>query len=243
MVSSKAILTALCLAGLFVGIAHSAGLAQGAFSLSLDAQVVAHPGQTVALHLVLSSPDSIAGVDVLLGFGPDLLIGSAFEPVSRFQYVSYDDSEPGRFRLILRRHYPDSVFLGPLAPGIDTVGRVRFSVTSEDLLTDIEAPVQFVEDATTPVDDNRLARKDSSFVTAPDLEWSDGSILIRHPLYGDVNDDGYPHTIADAIFFANYLAGTQDLTPRQRANADVNGDGFQAGMADFVELIRVVTDE
>jgi hypothetical protein len=68
-------------------------------------------------------------------------------------------------------------------------------------------------------------------------------ISIRHPLYGDVNGDGYANTVADAIFLANYLAGIQKLTSVQRANADVNRDGFQGGMTDFIELIRIIIEE
>jgi hypothetical protein len=58
-----------------------------------------------------------------------------------------------------------------------------------------------------------------------------------------VNDDGFAATVADIIFLANYLGGTQQLTSRQRSNADVNKDGFQAGMADFTELIRMVVEK
>jgi hypothetical protein len=58
-----------------------------------------------------------------------------------------------------------------------------------------------------------------------------------------VNDDGYAYTIADAIFFFNFLAGSQKLTPRQRANSDSNKDGIQASISDVLHLLKVIAEE
>ncbi len=218
--------------------------AQGGFSIGLSSGVVADPGQMeVPVYFVLESPDSIAGVDMLLEFDPNLLAFNEINLETRFQQVSYDESQPGKLRMELRRHHPDSTYLGPLAPGTDTLGTILMDVTTQDLLMDLEAQVSFFEDPLTPFVDNRLVRSDSSFITSPELELSDGGILIRHPLYGDINDDGYPNTIADAIFFLNFLAGSQELTPRQRANSDMNRDGTQASMVDFMQLIQLIVEE
>ena len=240
----KGFLTIVCLGVLNLGVFCSFGFAQTDFSISLSSSVVADPGQTeVPLYMVIFSVDSIAGVDMLVEFDPDLLIHSWVELLTRFQYVSYDTSVPGRIRIVGRRHHPDSTFLGPLAPGTDTLGLIRVNVTSQDLLMDIETPLSFFEDPVTPFADNKLTKSDSSFIIPPELILSDGGVFIRHPLYGDVNDDGYAYTIADAIFFLNFLAGSQELSSRQRANSDVNKDGVQASMGDFIQLIQVIAEE
>lgn len=44
-------------------------------------------------------------------------------------------------------------------------------------------------------------------------------------IYGDVNGDGIVN-IVDALFLAQYLAGTRTLTPCQLIAADVDGDGI-----------------
>ena len=226
-----------------LGAFSSVTLAQGVSSVALERRVPADPGQTVALGLAVSSPDSVAGLDLLFEFNPEVLTFSSFEALRRFQLVKTDNPQPGRLRLVLRRHHPDSTALRGLAPGTDTLGQIRLTATSRDLLTDVETPVGLVEDAGTAFDDCRLVRNDSSFVTPPDLHLENGSVVIRHPLYGDVNDDGFAATVADVIFLANYLAGIQQLTSRQRSNADVNRDGFQGTMADFSELVRIVVEE
>ncbi len=233
----------ICLGLVVLAVWCSSGQAQGDFNVSLEGGVVADPGQIVALGVIVVSSDSVAGLDVLLGFDPDLLSFSSFELLRRFQYVDRDDSQAGKLRLILRRHDPDSTGISALNPGTDTLGLVWLGATSRDLLMDVEVAVLFYDDTATPYDDNRLVRTDSSFVTPPELQWVDGSVFIRHALYGDVNGDGYAATVADIVSLANYLAGSQSLTSRQRANADVNRDGFQATIADLTELIRVVAEE
>ncbi len=218
--------------------------AQADYSLSLSQSVLADPGeQGVCLYLVLASVDSVAGFDVLLEFDPELLTATEVSPASRFQLFFRDLSKSGEVRVIARRHVSDSVHLPPLASGMDTVGCVSMSVTSQDLLIDVETALEFLEDQTTPYPDNKLTFPDTSFVAEPQLQLINGSILIRHPLYGDVNDDGYPYTIGDAIFFLNFLAGRQGLTPRQRANSDVSRDGVQASMGDFMHLVGIITED
>jgi len=244
MLKHRGFLTIICVGIISLGWLFSFGFAQGDFSISLSDGLVADPGQTgVPLWIVLTSVDSIAGTDILVEFDSGLLICNSVKFLSRFQYADYDKSIPGKIRIVGRRHHPDSTYLSPLAPGIDTLGFIRMDVTSHDLLADIVVPVTFFEDLVTPFADNRLVINDSSFITPPELMLMDGDILIRHPLYGDVNDDGYAYTIADVIFFFNFLAGSQKLSSRQRANSDVNRDGVQASLTDFFELIGVIVEE
>ena len=218
--------------------------ARGEFSLSLGSLVEADPGQLgLPMHFVLARSDSVAGLDMLMEFDPGMLNCSSVSFLTRFQHAAYDNSLPGKLRIVARRHHPDSSHLSSLGPGTDTLGVIWLQVTSQNLLTDLTVPFNFFDDATTQYADNRLVKSDSSFVTPPELGLTDGSVFIRYPLYGDVNDDGYVFTIADAIFLFNYLSGTQELSSRQKANSDVNGDGVQAGMTDFIQLITVITEE
>lgn len=220
------------------------GSARGDFSMYLGSVVEADPGQLgLPMRFVLINSDSVAGVDMLIEFDPSILSCRGVSFLTRFQHVTYDNSAPGELRITARRHHPDSSHLSPLGPGTDTLGFIWLDVTSRDLLSDLEVPLSFFEDAATPIADNRLAKSDSSFVTPPELVLSDGSVLIRYPLYGDVNGDGYVFTIADAIFFFNYLSGTQKFSPRQKANSDVNRDGVQGSMTDFIRLITIIAEE
>ena len=234
---------------LFVGVSSWGGFsslsfAQGSYSITLSSNVTADPGQTdVSIYLVLTSASPIGGVDMFLEYDQQVLTCSSIRLLTRFQYVSYDITPAGKIRLITRRHHPDSTYITPLAPGTDTLGLIKMNVTTQDLLVDMEAKLSYFENPLTPFIDNRLIKADSSFINPPELDLNEGSIFVRHPLYGDVNDDGYPKTIADVIFFINFIAGSQNLTSRQRANSDLNRDGVQGNMADFIEIVRAVGEE
>jgi hypothetical protein len=233
-----------CLAGSGLLAVWAPGSARGEFSLSLSSLVEADPGQLgLPMHFVLAKSDSVAGVDMLMEFDPGMLNCNSVSFLTRFQHATYDNSMPGRLRIEARRHHPDSTHLSSLGPGTDTLGVIWLQVTSRDLLTDLTVPFGFFEDGATPFADSRLVTSDSSFISPPELGLTGGSVFIRYPLFGDVNDDGYVFTIADAIFLFNYLSGTQELSSRQKANSDVNRDGVQAGMTDFIQLITVITEE
>ncbi len=64
---------------------------------------------------------------------------------------------------------------------------------------------------------------------------------------GDLNLNGVPYEIADAVVYTSYLmiglpAFTIDIE-RQVAATDINGDGLTLTMADFIYLIRVIEGE
>jgi hypothetical protein len=234
----------VCLVAIGVLMICVPGSARGEFSLSLSSLVEADPGQLgLPMHFVLAKSDSVAGVDMLTEFDPSLISCSSVSFLARFQHATYDNSQPGKLRIVARRHHPDSSHISPLGPGTDTLGVIWLQVTSQDLLTDLTVPFGFFEDGATPFADNRLVTSDSSFITPPELGLIGGSVFIRYPLFGDVNDDGYVFTIADAIFLFNYLSGTQELSSRQKANSDINRDGVQASMTDFIQLITVIAEE
>jgi hypothetical protein len=243
MFSYKWFLTILLLGILNLFWASSVVRAQADYSLSLSQTVLADPGeQGVCLYLVLTSADSVAGFDAMLEFNSELLTPNTVESLCRFQLFDYDFSSPEKVRITARRHVSDSVSIPSLAPGLDTLGCISMTITSQDFLIDIETPVVFLDDPETSYPDNRLISPDSSFIEGSDLELINGSVFIRHPLYGDINDDGFSNTIADAIFLLNFLAGRQGLTSRQKANSDVNRDGVQASMADFIRLVTIITE-
>lgn len=234
----------VCLAVLNALAVWAPVVARGDFSISLGSPVEADPGQLgLPMPFVLTKSDSVAGMDMLMEFDPGMLSCSSVSFLTRFQHTTYDNSVAGKLRIVTRRHHPDSSHLSALGPGTDTLGVIWLQVTSQDLLSDLSVPFSFFEDAATPFIDNRLVKSDSSFITPPELGLTDGSVFIRYPLYGDVNDDGYVFTIADVIFFFNYLSGSQKLSSRQKANSDVNRDGVQASMTDFIRLITVITEE
>ena len=239
----NAIFRSIVIMGLVLGLG-SFIQAQDNYKLSVSYRVIADPGQTeVPVYLVLTTSTQLGGVDIFLQYDRSLMAASAVNWWMRFQYAVCETSLTGKIKMVLRRHRADSTYVTSLPAGTDTLGVIKMTIFTADLLADVETPVHFWENPITPDADNRLIKVDSTFVVPPALTLQEGSVIIRHPLYGDVNDDAYPYTIADVIFFVNYLVGSQNLTPRQRANSDVNQDGVQGSMADFIDLIKKVTED
>ena len=80
------------------------------------------------------------------------------------------------------------------------------------------------------------------------VEFYNGGICILHPdsidIRGDVNLNGIPYEIADAVVFSNYfIYGLSVFTVNvagQIAATDVNSDGATLTVADLVLLIRII---
>jgi hypothetical protein len=83
------------------------------------------------------------------------------------------------------------------------------------------------------------------------VEFYDGGICVKHPdeidARGDLNLNGIPYEIADAVVFTNYfIYGFAAFTVNvdgQIAASDVNADGRALSVADLVYLIRVIVGD
>ena len=65
------------------------------------------------------------------------------------------------------------------------------------------------------------------------------------PVWGDINENGYPYELGDAILLANHIIDPDayPFTLRQLFASDVNGDGLQATITDLVYLVAVMVGE
>ncbi|MFH1373524.1 MAG: FlgD immunoglobulin-like domain containing protein [bacterium] len=83
------------------------------------------------------------------------------------------------------------------------------------------------------------------------IEFINGGICIIHPdsidERGDINLNGVPYEIADAVVFTNYFiygfAAFRISVDGQIAATDVNADGLTLTVGDLVYLIRVITGD
>jgi len=83
------------------------------------------------------------------------------------------------------------------------------------------------------------------------VEFINGGICVTHPDSlddrGDINLNGVPYEIADAVVFSNYfIHGLKVFTVNlagQIAATDVNADGVTLSVADLVLLIRIIVGD
>jgi len=212
------------------------------FELKISSEVFASPGEeNVAVPISLLSSDSVYSFNLFLTFDPSILTPTMVVPALFFQYFDFDINDPGKIGITAKVDVPQAPpHIPPIPPGNTVLLNILFNITSRDLGSDYLCPINFADDYSTPFPDNFLGISNGYVVTVPKLILTDGAILIRSPLYGDLNLDGIPYTVPDAILFINFLLGRESLNSEQLINSDVNRDGLLGTVADLIFLIDVL---
>jgi hypothetical protein len=127
-----------------------------------------------------------------------------------------------------------------LKAGNHKVARIKFSTANNPGLVGMFLPT------TMPVNDltsNVVADSTGYLVFHPDIR--PGGIKFLSPdsyLLGDINLNGAPFEIGDAVVLSQYLADpfNYPLNPIQMAASDCNQDGIPASVADLIYLLAVL---
>ncbi len=198
------------------------------------------PGLLIPIWISVSQPT--IGVNMILSYDQSLLTPTVVAPNMFFQSFVADLSFPGRIYINLLTDLPPPPQIPPIE-GDTIFAWISCAVTSEDLGYDLLTHMTFYEDPNTPYPDNSLLLENGTWIIPPNLSLIPGDILIIHPLYGDINLNGFTFEIGDAITFLNYFMGLTEFNRRQYANSDCNRDGIQASIADLVYLLAVVSGD
>jgi len=138
----------------------------------------------------------------------------------------------------------NGVHTAPLPPCDTILFTMRFTLSDGPEFYDQSAPLIFPLVFPT---DNVLSDQSGTLIPQNDIDYVSGAVVIRKPaglLIGDVNLNGVPFEIGDAVRLTNYFiwGSRAPLDRVQMANADCNGDGLKATVADLVYLIRVIVE-
>jgi len=130
-----------------------------------------------------------------------------------------------------------------IAPGQGTLLNLIFQINSDPGFAGFAIPLNFkFRDST----DNTLSDQDGNLIYQSDISYRNGSVNILNTnlLLGDINLNGIPFEIGDAVRFANFISDPvrYPFNSQQYANSDVNQDGIPATVADLVYLIRVIVE-
>jgi hypothetical protein len=184
-----------------------------------------------------------------------------------FWYVNYDVAGPGTVRVTfinnLSDQNPNPEICGLLE---DPIFSLNFFLNpEEDYPDDIEfcSRVEFMYDlpgenhydynnvsnpsgATVWYNDGCEADPDSAqnFPLELDFVYGNVKVMAEHLLTrGDVNLNGTPFDIGDAVALANYLGDpdAHPLEPRAYYSSDANDDDYYASIADLIYIINVAT--
>jgi hypothetical protein len=213
------------------------------YQISFGPQMEAIPGDPaflVPLRISVTQPTDI--IELIFSYDPVLLTPTLLAPNMFFQSFTYDKSMPGLIRMALTTDLPPPQYIPPIL-GDTIFGWISFRVTTRDIGYDYLTHITYYEDPITPYPDNHIVLDNRDIIASPPLELVQGDILVWHPNYGDINLNGYPFEIGDAVLFLNYFMGLTQFSRRQYANSDCNRDGIQASISDLVFMLRRISGD
>jgi len=213
------------------------------------------PGQReVHLPIYMDNCDYIGGFNILITY--DVTVADLVGVQAHYSMESFSFNIVGeKVRIVGICDLPNAYRTPPIPPGKSRpLADLILNLNSD--FSDFKVPVKFV---TENCGDNVLTDSLGLYMWGtdptcppetipgnphpnPSLTLIDGSIYLGEVQKGDVNSDGLAYTIADAVYFSEYLIGTVTLTdpPRQGAASDINGDGRFWTIADLVMLVNIL---
>ncbi|HSH00583.1 MAG TPA: FlgD immunoglobulin-like domain containing protein, partial [candidate division Zixibacteria bacterium] len=123
---------------------------------------------------------------------------------------------------------------------------VNVLISTQSGLPGLFLPVIFKFNQFGEATDNTLNDSAGALVITEDIVFVSGGVNVAAQsaiILGDINLNGVPFEVADALRFTNYFIDQTKygFTPQQFANSDVNRDGIAASIADLVTLLSIVT--
>jgi hypothetical protein len=241
----------------------------GYVDMYMDENVHVFPGMDGTVGLYLNTYDClcVGSINASIAWDASMVTLLAANPTanldlgSEFYYVNYDAFGPGTAKMTYIADLSDQVYHGPLCDidPEDPIFNLEFHVAAGDYPSSFVIPICFLHE--NEMVDNAVSDSTGFYVWEGDgcseppdsalygtllLNMDCGSIIITDEcdlLIGDVNLNGAPFDIGDAILLSNHLAYPADypFSEPQLWVSDVNGDGIPASIADLIGIINVIT--
>jgi hypothetical protein len=210
-------------------------------------EVSALPGSEVTVPLSLSNngiTSHVNGFEILFRYEEDitcLLSISRSERIQEWEYFNYTLGDSSTARIV---GIGDLTGGGQsLIPGIGPIAFLHFEVYPDENNIGHYATIDLIRN-----DDNDNTLSDSSgyHLVHPVLDGGWIHIIDQEDvIIGDINLNGIPWDVSDAVLFANHFINP-DLFPFtwiQMLASDTNGDGLPSTLADLVYLISILNGE
>ena len=227
--------------------AHIRVIPPSTFSLSLGV-VESLLGSIVSVPINLVNSAPISGMELLIQFDPTVFtflgVSSQGTRTENWEFFTYKEKTWGLYQQIKIVGIADlfnQVITLPLPPDSGAIAYLSFSVTTDPWLNGLLVPLEFFS---FDFADNTLSTPRGVFIPQESINLTNGGVLLDagSTLLGDINQNGIPFEVGDAVKLAAYLSGLTTLTHQQMINSDVNQDGRVVTLADLVFLIRHIVE-
>jgi hypothetical protein len=228
--------------------AHIRVLSPSSCALSIGVEEVMVGGK-VKIPINLANPEPVAGMELLIQYDPSAytFLGLTKEGarLAEWEYYVHKERAWGLFQLIKIvgiADFPNEVEISPLSPGDGPVAFLEFRMTSDTQLGGLLIPLEFYHFDLT---DNTLSNSVGGFISRDKINLNSGGVLLKsgNTLLGDINLNGVPFEVGDAVRLAVYFSLGMSLNQQQLLNSDVNRDGVWATLADLIYLVARIQEE
>jgi hypothetical protein len=198
---------------------------------------------TVPVNLInLGESSYIGGFDILLQYGiPEMIDLQSVQRGPRIDNWDYFNVNLGDTSSIRIVGLADVSGTGNgLPPGSGPVALLTFEITGDSVYVGHYAEINFIFG---DENDNTLSDTSGYRLIHPAVD--SGWVFIQDPynvVIGDININGVPWEISDAVLLANHIL-TPDLFPFNQIQiiaSDCNQDGVSATLPDLVYLLNVI---
>ncbi|MGB5138679.1 MAG: T9SS type A sorting domain-containing protein [Candidatus Zixiibacteriota bacterium] len=208
----------------------------------------AFSGEQVIISLSLHNRVPVSGFQINLGYDRSLLtyinavkVSTRIATWLEFFVVTTSDGKV----VLSARAYPFNSETNALPVGAGEIARITFAVSGDLSYAGHYSNINFATiDPLSPAENAALGN-DGIVIPRTQSLYTDGSILVKkyNGLIGDINLNGVPLEIGDAVYFTNSFIDpiTYPLAGARLQNSDVNQDGVPATLADLIRLIQLFT--
>jgi hypothetical protein len=206
------------------------------------------PGSNISLPVALNNQgvsSAVGAFEILITWNP---VAMSFNSVIQsgrtgsFEYihVNPNNAGDGTVRVVGIADLSFGDLTPPMQPDTGTIFYVDFSVSDDENLIGVDLPVEFLNlDGT----DNTVTDSTGYLLVHP--EQTPGFVSVIGPddiLTGDINLNGVPYEVGDAVLFVNHILNPSQFpfNAIQMEASDINADGLPETIADLVLLINIV---
>jgi hypothetical protein len=206
-------------------------------------------GGEVEIPINLANPDIVSGMELLIQYDPTtytfLDLTKAGTRASEWEYYVYREKTWGLFefiKIVGIADFPNESSAPPFSPGDGPIAYLNFKMTSNTQFAGFLIPLEFYYFDFT---DNTLSDSWGQFISREKIGFSNGGVLLQagNTLLGDINLNGIPFDVGDAVLLAHYLIYGVFLNQQQLLNSDVNQDGYWATLADLMYIVMRIQED
>ena len=218
------------------------------YTLHFDT-VSAFPNAFIDVNVRLDNKLPVSSFKLLINYDPLALTlldivptGTRSSGFELFEYNNNDEGVPGNIRISGTADMGGGAEAIPAGNG--PVAKIQFHIVNNVTLGGSAPPLRYVfEDSL----DNTVTDSIGQRVGQSDMSYQNSYVNILEVgliKIGDINLNGIPYEVGDAIYFGNYFMDPvhYPFNVVQYANSDVNHDGIVATIADLIALINVIID-